>query len=285
MFIEIVLWATIGNNGKHIYTLTPHDVQTFVKIFLTNEFTYSITSPTVKLSIVLFYRRLFPTRKFRIITNGIMVAVIAWGLAVFLAAALQCRPLHALWDPSVNGHCFDTLKYILGVQGVNIALDFAILILPMPQVWTLQRPWQDKFALSIVFLLGGFVCAASIYRIVTLLYIKNSDITYTIYLGTIWTFVEPCVGLVCGCLPTIRGLFPTLLIKRATKPQRRSKNTSLTLGGSAVSGSTSHTANVEYLKMDDARHSDLPDDTDNKGGANDADSRNHIRVNTTFEIV
>lgn len=114
-----------------------------------------MTSPTVKLSIVLFYRRLFPTRKFRIITNGIMVAVIAWGLAVFLAAALQCRPLHALWDPSVNGHCFDTLKYILGVQGVNIALDFAILILPMPQVWTLQRPWQDKFALSIVFLLGG----------------------------------------------------------------------------------------------------------------------------------
>ncbi|MCJ1267607.1 hypothetical protein MMC22_007493 [Lobaria immixta] len=155
MFIEIVLWATIGNNGKHIYTLTPHDVQTFVKIFLTNELTYSITSPTVKLSIVLFYRRLFPTRKFRIITNGIMVAVIAWGLAVFLAAALQCRPLHALWDPSVNGHCFDTLKYILGVQGVNIALDFAILILPMPQVWTLQRPWQDKFAVSIVFLLGG----------------------------------------------------------------------------------------------------------------------------------
>lgn len=125
------------------------------QIFLCNEFTYSMTSPVVKLSIIFFYRRLFPIRKFRILTNVIMVAVIAWGIAVFLAAALQCRPLHALWDPNVNGHCFDTLKYILAVQAVNIFLDFAILVSPMPQVWTLQRPWQDKLALSIVFLMGG----------------------------------------------------------------------------------------------------------------------------------
>ena len=84
-----------------------------------------------------------------------MGAVVAWGVATFLAAALQCRPLYAFWDPAVNGHCFNALQYILGVQGVNIALDFAILCLPMPLVWSLRRPWQDKVALSVVFLLGG----------------------------------------------------------------------------------------------------------------------------------
>lgn len=89
------------------------------------------------------------------VSNGIMAAVVAWGIAVFLAAALQCRPLHALWDTNVRGQCFDALKYILAVQAVNIVLDFAILILPMPQVWSLQRPWQDKIALSIIFLMGG----------------------------------------------------------------------------------------------------------------------------------
>lgn len=114
-----------------------------------------MTSPAVKLSIIFFYRRLFPICKFRILTNRVMVAVVAWSLAVLLAAVLQCRTLHALWDHSVNGHCFNALKYILAVQVVNVVLDFAILILPMPQVWTLQRPWQDKFALSIVFFMGG----------------------------------------------------------------------------------------------------------------------------------
>lgn len=125
------------------------------QIFLSNKFKYSMTSPAVKLSIILFYRRIFPTHKFRMVSNGIMSAVIAWGIAVFLAAALQCRPLRALWDTNVRGQCFDTLKYILAIQAVNIVLDFAILVLPMPQVWTLQRPWQDKLALSIIFLMGG----------------------------------------------------------------------------------------------------------------------------------
>lgn len=84
-----------------------------------------------------------------------MGAAVAWGAATFLAAALQCRPLAAFWDQSIDGHCFNGLQYILGVQGVNIALDFAILCLPMPMVWRLHRPWQDKAALSVVFALGG----------------------------------------------------------------------------------------------------------------------------------
>jgi hypothetical protein len=125
------------------------------QIFLANEFTYSITTPVIKISVLVFYRRIFTTKVFRRCTDGLIVMCILWGTATLLASALQCRPLRAYWDQSVNGHCFDALKFVLGVQGVNIFLDVAILCLPLPMVWGLRRAWQERLALSGVFLLGG----------------------------------------------------------------------------------------------------------------------------------
>ena len=126
-----------------------------LEIFLVNEFTYSITSPLIKVSIITFYRRIFAVRQFRLAANVLIGMTVAWGFATFLSAALQCRPLAKAWDPTIPGTCFNTLQYILGVQGVNIALDFAILMLPIPMVWALNRPWQDKLALSGVFFVGA----------------------------------------------------------------------------------------------------------------------------------
>ena len=31
----------------------------------------------------------------------------------------------------------------------------------------------------------------------------------TVYQATLWTHIEPSVGLICSCLPIIRGLFPS----------------------------------------------------------------------------
>lgn len=100
-------------------------------------------------------------------------------------------------------------------------MDFVILALPVPMIWNLQRAWQDKLALNGVFALGGFVCFASIYRIVVLFWISPVDITYTVYQATLWTHIEPSIGLICSCLPVIRGLFPKLKLsgsRRGTAP-------------------------------------------------------------------
>lgn len=161
------------------------------------------------------------------------------------------------------------------------------------------------------------VCAASIYRIVTILYIKDSDPTctffstsrvdllsrsllgYHIYIQLTRTPCRHNLSInhmdICG---TLRWLslrmsshhpwsLPTLLIKWAIKPRRRSKNTSLTLGGSAVSGSTTHTTNVEYIKLNAPQPFNHADHTHNKISVGDpgTEARNQIRVNTTFEVV
>lgn len=104
----------------------------------------------------------------------------------------------------------DQNKFLITNQVFNVIIDFVILALPIPMIWNLQRAWQDKLALNGVFALGIFVCFASIYRIVVLFWINPADNTYTVYQATLWTHIEPSIGLICACLPIIRGLFPRL---------------------------------------------------------------------------
>ncbi|KAJ5306827.1 hypothetical protein N7508_005842 [Penicillium antarcticum] len=213
MLIELILWCAIGGNGTHVTELSPKTLMNYWKIFLANQFTYFLLCPAIKISIICFYRRVFTTPKFQKASFALNTLIAAWGTGIFLACAGQCRPLRAYWDKSIEGTCFNANEFIIVNQAFNILMDFAILVLPIPMIWNLHRAWQDKLALNGVFALGAFVCFASIYRIVVLFWISPDDPTYTVYQATLWTHVEPAVGLICSNLPIIRGLFPALKLK------------------------------------------------------------------------
>ncbi|KAL3449033.1 hypothetical protein BJX65DRAFT_54514 [Aspergillus insuetus] len=250
MLIELILWALIGGNGSHKADLNEETMKNFYKIFLANEFTYFILSPAIKISIVCFYRRVFTVKPFQWASFAINTLIAAWGAAIFLACALQCRPLKSYWDHTIPGTCFDSNKFIIVNQAFNVIMDFVILALPIPMIWNLQRAWQDKLALNGVFALGGFVCFASIYRIVVLFWIEPADITYTVYQATLWTHIEPSIGLICSCLPIIRGLFPKLKLsgsRKATAPYYI--NTGIT--GSHFGLSSAKSPASEFFKLED----------------------------------
>ena len=46
----------------------------------------------------------------------------------------------------------------------NLLTDILILAMPIPIVWSLRLDRQKKFGVCGLFLLGGFVCVASIMR-------------------------------------------------------------------------------------------------------------------------
>lgn len=51
------------------------------------------------------------------------------------------------------------------------------------------------------------VCVATIVRVYTITKMKSSvDITWVIGDAMIWSNVEPCIGIVSACLPTLRPL-------------------------------------------------------------------------------
>lgn len=222
-----------------------------MQIFLANQFTYFLLCPCIKISIICFYRRVFATPRFQKFTFGLNILITAWGTAIFLACAGQCRPLRAYWDHSVEGSCFDAQRFIIVNQAFNVLMDFVILALPIPMIWNLHRAWQDKLALNGVFALGAFVCFASIYRIVVLFWISPTDPTYTVYQATLWTHIEPAVGLICSNLPIIRGLFPALKLKGSRNGTGPHQYINTNYPNSMyMSKGSPHSPDLEYMKME-----------------------------------
>ncbi|MCJ1426968.1 hypothetical protein MMC29_004871 [Sticta canariensis] len=90
--------------------------------------------------------------------------------------------------------------------------DISILTIPLPVIWKLQMPTQQKIAVSGIFLLGTFVCGISIARFVFLLQISQGlgnayDVTYNHAPTIYWTQLEGAFAVISACLPTFRPLF------------------------------------------------------------------------------
>jgi len=206
------------------------------------------------------------------------VLCVLWGAVTILVIGIQCQPLARYWDPDIPGTCISRIAFIEGIQAFNIFLDISILIMPLPIMWRLHRPWQDKLALSGVFLLGGFIVSASIYRLVALTQIKTDDLTYTTYGGIVWTFVEPCIGLVCACLPTIRGLLPSFAKKVTTEgysKQRECGRWQTPFSGDESMSGTFHNIETSHHLVSSAKSVDHSSNI----------SSHHVRVDTSIEMV
>ncbi|BDD56021.1 hypothetical protein MPDQ_003243 [Monascus purpureus] len=282
MFVELILWCTIGGNGAHDADITPQTRRNFYRIFLSNQFLYFVLCPVVKISIVCFYRRVFSIPRFQQFSFGLNCLMGTWSAGIFFACAGQCRPLRAYWDHSV----------------FNVVMDFVILGMPIPIIWRLQKAWHEKLELTAVFAVGGFVCFASIYRIVVLFYIDPADTTYTVYKATLWTHIEPSVGLTCSCLPTIRGLLPRFirgLLPRFIRGRSTNRSKTWTTGqryasnnGHLSSSNTSSSApfmtiprgDAEFLVMSDvaAYGGKGLDDRSVEGGVMDITIKTDINV-------
>lgn len=86
-----------------------------------------------------------------------IVAILSIMLAVagILIGSLMCRPFAYSWDRTIaGGHCGDSLKMELSTCVVNIILDFMIVLLPLPLLWTLHVSLKKKALLSGIFSLG-----------------------------------------------------------------------------------------------------------------------------------
>lgn len=110
----------------------------------------------VKISILLLYRRIFDTIKFRRATLIVGIACILWLLAALLCLAFQCHTdaeRYNLKSLSSN-QCINLKDYWYAVSGSNMALDLIIFLMPLYTVCSLKLARRQKVALSAIFALG-----------------------------------------------------------------------------------------------------------------------------------
>ncbi|KAL8735269.1 MAG: hypothetical protein Q9181_002881 [Wetmoreana brouardii] len=234
--IATVVSVVAGGNGLHKERLTSSEIRVFWKAMFVGILAWPIAQSATKISILLFYIHLFPTKRLCIAAYTLIAVVSAWGIEHILVSLFLCRPISYNWDGSIDGHCGDVSANCLAAEGINTLTDILILILPMPTIWRLHVPLHSKFILSLIFGLGFFICIISIIRFRSLFdyttapmmesKVYNSDGTHDNKLQSLYTVLESSLGVICACLVFLKPILTHPKMAKSLSHKETSINTS-----------------------------------------------------------
>ncbi|KAJ5753401.1 uncharacterized protein N7511_007554 [Penicillium nucicola] len=196
-------------NGWHQQALTDSEFTVLWKLLLAHVFIYSTTITLTKCSIMMFYRRILNIQWSLYIS---MCIILGYFVAVIITMSVACRPLSHFWEqytyPEAEGACINVSQFFLFNGIAAVIIDVMILCVPAPIIWKLKMPRTQRLAVISILLLGGFVCVAGIVRVIFLhKNIHSDDPSWTIAPVFMWSCVEPFIGILCACLPTISPMF------------------------------------------------------------------------------
>ncbi|KAI0506159.1 hypothetical protein F5B22DRAFT_660668 [Xylaria bambusicola] len=201
-------WGTFNGLGKHIYLLNLQQLTVQVKLLLISEFTYTLGTAAIKLSMLCLYHRIYTTPTFRRWNYFVMALVVAYIITFLPLLLTNCVPLSQYWDPKPGGWCRDTLIYDMATVAANFFLDLAVLILPMPVLWSLKMSIRDKLTVTAMFSIGFVTIALISWRSAVTVRTRGSpDWTGSLCkVGEIAT-LELYLGIIAVCIPTLGPLF------------------------------------------------------------------------------
>ncbi|KAI9681278.1 MAG: hypothetical protein M1817_002561 [Caeruleum heppii] len=204
----IVFFTTENGLGRHVVAVISQGrLPNFLKGIYAYGLMYALCIPTIKISFLLFYHRVFPDPAFRRLLWYVGLFMVLWCISAFFAAVFECSPVSFFWDKTVEGGtCFNIYAFYVAEGALTVFTDLVIITLPLPMVWRLQISTQQKLAVSGLFVLGAFVCVTSIIRIPKLNSLFTEDPTWDGTTACIWTLVECNIGIVSACLPLMRPI-------------------------------------------------------------------------------
>ncbi|KAJ5490512.1 hypothetical protein LT330_008552 [Penicillium expansum] len=209
-----ILGGTYGF-GLHVWWITVENMVIMKKILFAYLIVYLFELLLIKVSILMFYRRIFGM-------NWMIWATLlishGWCIASMIAAICSCEPISYFWneiiDPTAGSYRYNFYYYYVGNAAANVVTDVLILLVPIPVIWNLQMRTTQKIGVCGVLLLGGFVCVASGIRIHYITYLHNNiDITWALGNVAVWSIIEPCIGIICACLPVLQPFIRSLAKK------------------------------------------------------------------------
>ncbi|POS77342.1 CFEM domain-containing protein [Diaporthe helianthi] len=172
--------------------------------------TYFLDLAALKLSLLLFYLRMFTSTTMNRLLWATVVFDVIYGIVFALVALLQCRPISYFWlnwDREHQGTCINTNAVGWANAGISIAMDFWMLALPLSQLKGLRLHWRKKIGVALMFFVGTFVTIVSILRLHALVDFANSDNpTFDNFDVMLWSTTEINVGLICACMPALRQI-------------------------------------------------------------------------------
>ncbi|KAH7408178.1 hypothetical protein DE146DRAFT_785652 [Phaeosphaeria sp. MPI-PUGE-AT-0046c] len=212
--------------GKPIGDITYGEFIVFFKGVFVAAWMYPIMSASIRISILLFYRRLFSkaSNKYRLTVWALVVLQVVYVIIFEVLPCFSCKPIQAAWDPMTRFTAC-TWLYIHSTEAlysVSLAFDIILLIFPMVIVWGLHMPVKRRATASVIFILGACAPIAAAYKLAVFIQ-QSEDFSstdphwfdyqasyyippqYNQYGKVFWipTQVEPTVALIGTSVPAL----------------------------------------------------------------------------------
>lgn len=143
--------------GRDIWTLSPADITVFGIFLYAGGLAYLTAIMLLKLSLLCFYLRIFPTQSVRRILWGTIILNAVSGIVFCIVFALQCLPISYFWnqwDGEHQGHCINGTAVGWSHAALSIVIDIWMLIVPLSQLKSLNLSWKKKAGVGIMFSVG-----------------------------------------------------------------------------------------------------------------------------------
>ncbi|GKT41000.1 satratoxin biosynthesis SC1 cluster protein 4 [Colletotrichum spaethianum] len=210
----------------------------FIIVIYAAEIVYVFVLLFAKLSLVVFYLRIFTVPKFRIAAYSLIGFLVIGQVVIGFLTIFSCHPIELFWNRDIHtGGCLDVNQLAYANSALAIIQDLIILALPIAMLPGLQMNRNKKISVAMVFLLGSVGFISTIIRLQVLAVFGNSiDPTWDYAPVVWWTTVELGVVIVCACAPMIRNLvervFPGFAIFTKWTSPKSSKEASFPSSGS-----------------------------------------------------
>lgn len=156
--VVITHYGTTPNGlGRDVWTLTPQNITDFLYYFYLMAILYFTQVMLVKLCLLIFYLRIFPSQEVRRLLWGTIICDVLFGIIFFFLAIFQCSPISYFWqnwDGEHEGKCLDINAIAWANAGISIALDLWMLVIPMAQLKNLKLHWKKKIGVGLMFCVG-----------------------------------------------------------------------------------------------------------------------------------
>ncbi|KAL0942488.1 CFEM domain-containing protein [Colletotrichum truncatum] len=210
-FVVLVQYMIPQGLGLDIWALNESQITHFLRYLLIVQTDYIFVLAIVKASILFFFLKIFPDHTFRITVWLTLAYNLIVGFIFIILSFVQRNPTWLIWegwrDKEPRGVVLDLNKMGLTHGGMNIALDVAMLLLPLTQLYSLKLEFRKKIGIMAMFGVGIFLTAVSIIRVRSLVYFATSSNATADARGTIiWSCIEICTGIVVACMPNVWAL-------------------------------------------------------------------------------
>ncbi|KAI0970079.1 hypothetical protein F4678DRAFT_473435 [Xylaria arbuscula] len=259
----LVIIVQLGGLGQdtRLYTMAhPNAAVIFYKCIFAGDVVYALTSPLIKLSVLAFYWRIFPTQTMKLACIALASLVIIWGIVIGVINFFVCKPLHAFWNlelqKSPGTKCVDIIGFWLGNSASNSAIDFATLTLPIHEVVKLHSSISKKIGICAVFLLGSVALAASLTRTISAIPLHKMEVTnpnQQLIIPGLSTVVESYVAIIGACLPTLVPVYRRLRYGDALRRTKASDPIVKTTTGIKTIGQISYKSDQRAVNERDQR--------------------------------